>query len=59
MSPKIVSIFIRAGWVMGGVKDRYVKYKFSGDQYFGRCASGIDQNSKKIDFSPPLVELCS
>ena len=41
--PPIVLICIRAGWVMGGVKDQYLKYKAAGDQYVGRCVVGLDQ----------------
>ena len=33
VSPPIVSICVRAGWVMGGVKDRYLKRESAGDQY--------------------------
>jgi hypothetical protein len=38
-SPPIVSICVRAGWSMGGVKDRYLKHEKAGDQYVGRCAT--------------------
>ena len=43
VSPSIVSICIRAGWVVGAVKDRYLKRKYAGDQHVGTCASGLDQ----------------
>lgn len=52
VSPPIVSICIRCGWVMGGVKDRYLKYEAAGDQYVGRCACGLDQLSKEFGISP-------
>ena len=41
--PTIVSLFIRSGWVMGGVKYKYLKRESSGDQYVGRCASELFQ----------------
>ena len=43
ISPPIISICIRCGWVMGGVKDKYLKYEATGDQYVGMCASGLNQ----------------
>ena len=50
VSPPIVSICVRAGWVMGGrgVKDRYLKRESAGDQYVGQCAAGLDQLSEKF-----------
>ena len=33
---------------MGGVKDKYLKYKAASDQYFGRCDSGLNQLSKEF-----------
>ena len=61
VSPPIVSICVRAGWVMGGggVKDRYLKRESAGDQYVGRCAAGLDQLSKKFSVSPPYFEFSS
>ena len=48
--PLIVSICVRARWVMGGVKDRYLKSKSAGDQCVDRCATGLDQLSKKMQY---------
>ena len=53
MSPPIVSVCIRAGWVMGGVKDIYLKYEAAGDQFVGRCASCLDLLSSNFAVSPP------
>ena len=39
ISPPIASLCIRAGWVMGGVKDKYIFRENGGDQYVSRCAS--------------------
>ena len=36
VSPPIVSICVRAGWVMGGVNDSYLKKESAGDQNVGR-----------------------
>ena len=57
--PPIVSICIQAGWVMGGVKDRYFKRESTGDQYVGRCAADIDQLSKLFAISPPYFDVTS
>ena len=53
MSPPIVSVCIRAGWVMGGVKDIYLKYEAAGDQFVGRCAACLDLLSSNFAVSPP------
>ena len=53
VSPPIVSICVRAGWSMGGVKDKYLKRENAGDQYVGRCASCLDQLDKTFAVSPP------
>jgi hypothetical protein len=58
-SPPIVSICVRAGWSMGGVKDRYLKHEKAGDQYVGRCATCSDQNSKEFAISPPYFDFTS
>ena len=57
--PPIISICIRAGWFMDGVKDKYLKHKYSGDQYVGRCASGLNQLWKTCPDSPPYVYFSS
>ena len=44
---------------MGGVKDKYLKRKSYGDQYVGRCTSGIDQIEKAFAASPPYFYFSS
>lgn len=56
VSPPIISICIRAGWAMGGVKDKYLLYGCAGDQYVGRCASCLDQTTKEFAISPPYFD---
>ena len=41
--PPIVSVFIRAGWVIGEVKDKYLKCKSTGYWYMGRWDAGFGQ----------------
>ena len=38
---------------MGPVKDRYIHYEKAGDQFCGRCATGISTLSKDFAVSPP------
>ena len=42
--PPIVFTCVHYGWVMGGVKDIYLFQEFSGYQYVGICASGLNQS---------------
>ena len=58
-SPPIISICLRAGWVMGGVKDKYLKYERAGDQYVGRCACCLNQNNKEFAITPPYFDFTS
>mmetsp|Transcript_21038 Transcript_21038/g.25871 ORF Transcript_21038/g.25871 Transcript_21038/m.25871 type:complete len:633 (+) Transcript_21038:146-2044(+) len=55
-SPPIVSICLRAGWSMGGVKERYFRHERAGDRYVGRCASCLDQSSKDFAVSCPYFD---
>ena len=41
---------------MGGTRDKYIKYKFAGDQYLGRCLSGLDQLSYMFGCTPPFFD---
>ena len=40
----------------GGVKDKCLFRKNTGDQYVGRCASCLDQTTKEFAASPPYFE---
>lgn len=52
--PSTVAVFLRAGWSLGNVQDRYLFYCDGGDQLCGRIASGLNFNNG-ADFSalPP------
>ena len=52
MSPPMAAICLRAGWSMGLVKDRYIHYEKAGDQFVGRCATGISSLGKYFATSP-------
>ena len=51
------AVCVRAGWSMGGVKDRYIKYAEAGDRVCGRTVSGLDVNSHQFSISPPLLDV--
>ena len=56
VSPPIVSIFVRAGWVMGGVKDKYLKRESAGYHHVGRWASWLPILSMDFSVSPPYFD---
>lgn len=52
--PSIISIFLRAGWSLGQVQDRYLTYADGGDQFCGRVACGLSLNDgDKFSVLPP------
>ena len=53
VSPPIVSICVRPGWVMGGVKDKYPNIEIAGDQHVVRCASCLPVLSMDFQCHPP------
>ena len=57
--PPIVSLCIRAGWSLGGVKDRYLFRENAGDQHVGRCASCLDPETKEFAISPVYFDFSS
>ena len=52
VSPPMASIFLRAGWSMGDVKDRYIHYEKAGDQFCGRSVTGISSMKEEFASSP-------
>ena len=52
VSPPMSSIFLRACWIMGNVKDRYIHYEKSGDQFCGRSVTRISYLCKEFAVSP-------
>ena len=51
------ALCVRAGWSMGGVKERYIKYAEAGDRVCGRTAAGLDVNSHEFSISPVLFDV--
>ena len=48
-----VAAYLRAGWSLGGVKDRYVMCTAGGDQAVGRAASGLPTTDSRMAALPP------
>ena len=44
----MISVCLRAGWTIGRVKERYLKYENAGDELVGRTLTGIPPTS--VDF---------
>ncbi|MGH2639759.1 MAG: hypothetical protein ACRDF4_10870 [Rhabdochlamydiaceae bacterium] len=51
--PSTVQIFLRAGWSLGNVQDRYIFAGAGGDQLTGRALSGLPFNSSSFASLPP------
>jgi hypothetical protein len=51
--PDSVSVFLRAGWSLGSVAKRYIFACTGGDQYVGRCATGLCMNDDSFAVLPP------
>ena len=56
MAPSMASICNRAGWKMGGTRDKYIKFENAGDQYLGRILCGLDPLSPSFASSPPFFD---
>ena len=48
-----VNIYLRAGWSVGSVQDRYIFAGPGGDQVVGRANAGLPINSKEFAILPP------
>ena len=57
ISPSMSSICNRAGWKMGGTRDKYIKYENAGDQFLGRTLTGLSSLNKSFSISPPFFNL--
>ena len=51
--PSPVQIYLRAGWTLGGVQNRYLFAGAGGDQLTGRVLSGLPFNSSTFASLPP------
>lgn len=51
--PSTVQVFLRAGWSLGNVQDRYLFAGAGGDQLTGRVLSGLPFNQSSFASLPP------
>ena len=51
--PPIAAVFIWAGWTMGIIRDIYMRYISSGDQFVGQCLSMLPLLHTEFGSSPP------
>ena len=51
--PSTVQVFLRAGWSLGNVQDRYLFAGADGDQLIGRVLSGLPFNDSSFSSLPP------
>ncbi len=56
VGPPIVALCLRAGWKLGGVKEKYLFRADGGDMAVGRRASCLDVDSKEFAISPPYFD---
>ena len=51
--PTTTSIYLRAGWSLGPVQNRYIFQGPGGDQFVGRAAAGLNVNKAEFAQLPP------
>ena len=51
--PPLPSVSKRGEWSQGGVFDKYFLFAEPGDQYLGRCLTGLPQNDVNFSLLPP------
>ena len=56
VAPSMASICNRAGWKMGGTRDKYIKFENAGDQHLGRILCGLNPLSVYFSLTPPFFD---
>ncbi|KAH9186568.1 hypothetical protein AeNC1_011456 [Aphanomyces euteiches] len=51
--PSPISVWLRAGWSLGNVQSGYIFEETGGDQFIGRCATGLNLNDISFASLPP------
>jgi hypothetical protein len=51
--PTAIQVYLRAGWTIGNVQDRYIFAGAGGDQITGRLVCGLDFNDEEFAILPP------
>ena len=53
--PSIIPLQLRAGWSVGGVQDRYLRFEAAGDQFVGRTVCGLPIGEATFSVLPPRL----
>ena len=56
VGPPIVALCLRAGWTLGGVKEKYLFRADGGDMAVGRRAACLEVDDKGFAISPPYFD---
>ena len=51
--PPIAAVCIQVGWMMGNIREIYMRYISSGDQFIGQCLSMLPLLHTEFGSSPP------
>lgn len=54
--PSYNMVCIRCGWLQGGMMDTYIQYDPQGDQFTGRCVSGLPLADALFEILPPYFD---
>jgi hypothetical protein len=57
IAPSMASICNRAGWSLGGTRDKYIKYENAQDQFLGRVLCGLNVLGPEFSTSPPFFDV--
>jgi hypothetical protein len=55
----ISSVCLRAGWSMGAVQDRYIRFENASDCFLGRVIAGLPIQDKSFSILPPYFQNAS
>lgn len=55
--PSTSSVYLRAGWKLGGVQDRYIHHHHAGDMHVGRIVAGLPADDPNFAILPPFFNL--
>ena len=55
VSPSMALICTRAGWKLGGTRDKYIKFENAGDQYLGCVLCELNCLMMEFSVSPPFL----
>jgi hypothetical protein len=57
ISPTMAANINCAGWALGGLREKYIKYETAGDQFLDTTLCGLNPLSVSFSVSPPSLDL--